>query len=111
MNTYLVLAHQPEAKQPALPTVIRAFPPYVETFGVVAEIVGIEELSNTKPTADAARATLIRLTLTGTPNIDLEKLASEMKASLKQCARNANIVATFDIYHLESTATQPATIT
>jgi hypothetical protein len=111
MNTYLVLARQPEADQPALPTIICAFAPFLGTFGVVAEIVGIEELSNTKPTADTARATLIRVTLAGTPNTDPQTLASKMRANLNDLAENAKVAAKFDIYHLESTATQSATIT
>ena len=111
MNTFVILTHEPKAKQPALLSVFNAITGYLGTFGIQAEIAGTEELVDPRANASVAKVTLIRVTIAGELPIDQEQLASDLRAFLKKAAKNANVVAGFDVYRLESTASQPATIT
>jgi hypothetical protein len=92
-------------RDPSVPTmridgIVAAICPYLASFGEKATITSTETLRQLRAGDESHRVTVLQVSLAGTARVEFSILVSHLEKFLKRTAKEADIVAGFELYRV-----------
>ena len=106
MTSLFIIIREPENARQVVDGIAAAVCPYLGTLGEQATIAATEHLRELRGGEETSTVTLLRVTLAGTARLEFSTLIAKLGKFLKQTAKDAEIDARFELFHLEAIVEQ-----